>query len=251
MEQVRIMGIGVHKVTRDSAASLVDAFMDERKPHLVVTANTEIVMRALHDALYAQILARADLVVPDGIGLVWASRVYGLPLPMRVPGIDLMQLLLQEGAKKNRKVYLLGASKGVAKKVAQWIHKQYPGIHVVGVHDGFFSAKEEEALLQEIIQAKPDLLFVALGVPRQEKWLAAHLARLQVPVAMGVGGSFDVLAGITRRAPLLMQRLGLEWLYRLLKNPKRLLRMMVIPRFMVMVMGERLRGKRWKDEEGP
>jgi len=218
------------------AAKKVEAFIAAGGPHMVATANAEMVMMAGRDRELAGILAAADLVVPDGAGVVWAARRLGCPMPERVAGFDLVQVLLARAAAVGWRVYFFGGAPSVAAKAAAAAQARYPGLIVAGVRHGFFTAAEEEAIAADIRASRPHILLAALGVPKQEKWLAARRDLLAVPVALGVGGTFDVMAGVAARAPLWMQRAGLEWLYRLGREPRRIRRMMALPRFVLRVL---------------
>lgn len=236
MEKIDILGMSFNRITLEQALGKVDCFIAAEKPHLIVTANPETVMRSRSDQLLAEIVSRADLVVADGIGVVWASGVLGSRLPERIPGIELTESILARSAEKGWPVFLLGSEKGIAKQAAAALVTRFPGLQVVGTYHGYFRAgPEEDALIEQIKECRPKLLLAALGVPRQEKWLAAHLATLRVPVAIGVGGSFDVWAGVERRAPKWMRQAHLEWFYRLLRQPSRIKRMLVLPKFVALV----------------
>lgn len=237
--KAKILGINVNHTTMDQAIAQVAGFISEPKPHLVVTVNSEMIMLANKDTVLYEIINRADLVVPDGVGVVWASKFLGTPLPERVPGVELMQRLVEESLKHNWRIYMLGAEPGVAEQAAKTLTETYPSVNIVGTHHGYFTKAEEPDVLAKIKVARPDILFVALGVPKQEKWAAAHLARLEIPVAIGVGGSFEIFAGVTDRAPKWMRSHGLEWFYRLCKQPWRAKRMQNLPQFVVWVLIER------------
>ena len=169
------------------------------------------------------------------------ARVLGLPVAERVSGVDLVARICERAADKGYAVFLLGALPGVAEDAARSLQSRCTGLRIVGTRDGYFSPEDEPKVVQEIAEAKPDILFVGLGAPRQEKWISRHMEALQVPVAIGVGGTFDVLAGRAKRAPEWMQRAGLEWLYRLLREPSRLPRMWSLPRLIWMTLWEALR----------
>jgi N-acetylglucosaminyldiphosphoundecaprenol N-acetyl-beta-D-mannosaminyltransferase len=205
----------------------------------VATLNAEMAMQAQEDAELASILQRCALVVPDGSGVVWALRRQGMPVK-KVAGVELVAALAEAGAQRGYRFFFLGAKPGVAQEAVDALAKRFPGLEAVGVRDGYFSAEDEPALLAQIREARPDVLFVALGVPRQEKWIASHLAELAeagVAIAMGVGGSFDVFAGRVQRAPRAFQKLHLEWLFRLIQEPWRFQRMQsTLPRFVVEVI---------------
>lgn len=235
-----ILGVKIDQVTMDEAVAEIAAMIKQPKPHLVVTANSEMIVAANRDPLLYEIIERADLVVPDGIGVIWAGRILKQPLPERVPGVELMQAMLAESSTRGWRVFLLGAAPGVAEQAAIRIAEEYNGINIVGTHHGYFKQEDLNGVLEKIKASRPDILFVALGVPKQEKFAAAHLASLGVPVAMGVGGSFDILAGTVRRAPRWMRRFGLEWLYRILQQPSRVGRAAALPQFALWVLFERL-----------
>lgn len=242
MKETTILGVGFSRLTMAEALEEISTYMVQLKPHLIVTANPETVMLAQDDQLLGEILERADLVVADGVGVVWASRILGQPVPERIPGIELAEGLLRKAAQGRRRVFLVGGEEGVAEQAAQALQRTIPNLQIAGTHHGYFQAgSEEQALIAQIKQAQPHLLLAALGVPRQEKWLAAHLGTLQVPVAIGVGGSFNVWAGVEKRAPLWMRKIHLEWFYRLVKQPWRIKRMAVLPRFVGTVWVTRLR----------
>jgi N-acetylglucosaminyldiphosphoundecaprenol N-acetyl-beta-D-mannosaminyltransferase len=198
-------------------------------------------VRAHDDAEYQEIVRAADMVTADGRGVLWMARVLGLPVTERVSGVDLVERICARARDKGYSVYLLGAMPGVAEEAARALETRCPGLKVAGTRHGYFTPEEEPEIVRQIAAAKPDIIFVARGAPRQEKWIRRHMAELQVPVAIGVGGSLDVFAGRVPRAPQWMQRTGLEWLYRVLREPKRLPRMWALPRLLWMTLWEALR----------
>ncbi len=240
-----ILGVGVHPLTLDEAAGLVRAWIraehaweeltgarDKHAPtRQVVTLNTEMLYRALRDKALRDLINSADLVVPDGHGVVWAGRQLGQFLPARVAGIDLVAALAAHAAREKWRLFLLGAAPGVAEEAARNLARAYPGLEVAGVAHGYFPEEEAVVIVRRIRAAAPDLLLVALGSPKQEFFIWAHRKELGAIVAMGVGGAFDVLAGRLRRAPRVFQDLHLEWLFRLLQQPRRWRRMTVLPLF--------------------
>ena len=238
-ERVNILGVDVDAVTMAEAVDVVRRAMDTRAGVMVATANAEMLMRATHDDELRHILNASALVVPDGAGTVWAARHLGHAMPERVAGYDLAQELLRCAPAEGRRVYFFGSAPGVAEKAKAKAEQLYPGIEIVGVRNGFFSPADNAAIIAEIRAARPDLLLVALGVPKQEKWIAAHLAELDVPVAIGVGGTLDVMAGVMKRAPYWMQRAKLEWLFRGLMQPKRAGRLLALPKFVLKVHASR------------
>ena len=238
-DQVNILGVNVDAVTMAEAVAHVTEAMDVRANVMIATANAEMIMRATHDEELRDILNAAALVVPDGAGTVWAARHLGHAMPERVAGYDLAQELLRRAPAEGRRIYFFGAAPGVAEKAKEKAEQLYPGIEIVGVRNGFFSPADNAAIIAEIREARPDLLLVALGVPKQEKWIAAHLAELDVPAAIGVGGTLDVMAGVTKRAPYWMQKAKLEWLFRGLMQPKRAGRLLALPKFVLKVHASR------------
>lgn len=238
-ERVNILGVDVDAVTMAEAVDVVRRAMDARAGVMVATANAEMLMRATHDEELRRILNASALVVPDGAGTVWAARHLGHAMPERVAGYDLAQELLRCAPAEGRRVYFFGSAPGVAEKAKAKAEQLYPGIEIVGVRNGFFSPADNAAIIAEIRAARPDLLLVALGVPKQEKWIAAHLAELDVPVAIGVGGTLDVMAGVMKRAPHWMQKAKLEWLFRGLMQPKRAGRLLALPKFVLKVHASR------------
>ena len=248
-ERVTVLGVGIDNVDRAAALQRISQFIQaaksdgERAPAHVVTANAEIVMSAASAADMGDILAAASLVVPDGIGVVWAARVMGTPLPERVAGIDLMWETLRLCAAQGWRPFFLGAAPGVAQEALAALQLKIPGLACAGCHHGYFHTEDEPAIVAEINESGADLLLVALGAPRQEKWIAAHKKELQVPVAVGVGGSLDIWAGKAVRAPRWMCDMGLEWSYRLLRQPQRALRMLALPRFAWRVLWTKWRGE--------
>ena len=238
-ERVNILGVDVDAVTMAEAVDVVRRAMDTRVGIMVATANAEMLMRATHDEELRRILNASALVVPDGAGTVWAARHLGHAMPERVAGYDLAQELLRCAPAEGRRVYFFGSAPGVAEKAKAKAEQLYPGIEIVGVRNGFYSPADNAAIIAEIRAARPDLLLVALGVPKQEKWIAAHLAELDVPVAIGVGGTLDVMAGVMKRAPHWMQKAKLEWLFRGLMQPKRAGRLLALPKFVLKVHASR------------
>lgn len=239
LEKVEILGVNVNSLTMAEAVETVKNFIEKGERRLIATANAEMIMRATYDVELKTILNAADLVVPDGAGTVWAAGYLGHPMPERVAGYDLSQELMRLAPSKKYKLYFFGSAPGVADLAKAKAEKWYPGIDIVGTRNGYFSAEDEQSIIADIKAKRPDILLVALGVPKQEKWLYAHLDELNVPVSIGVGGSFDVMAGVMKRAPLWMQKAKLEWLYRGLKQPSRIGRLMALPKFVFKVMGSK------------
>ena len=233
--RIKILGVPFDPLGMEEAVERIASFMAVDQCHLVVTANPETVMKAGEDRELMAILQEAQLVVADGIGIVWAARCLGTPLPGRVPGVELAEALV---AQRGYRVYLLGGAPGVAAEAARCLERKYPGLVIAGVQHGYFSREEEEGVVAAVAAARPHLLLVGLGMPKQEKWIYRHRQRLGAAVAIGVGGSLDVFAGKVCRAPDWMCRRGLEWLYRLLSQPQRFFRMLALPRFVLKVLAQ-------------
>lgn len=238
-EAVRILGLRVHKVAMHEAVRRVGEMVGDDRAHQVVTLNAELAMLAQSDPELVDIINRADLVVPDGAGVVWAARVLESPLPERVAGFDLMLELIVCAEHEGWPVFLLGAAPGVAGEAASRIRAKLPRLRVAGTHRGYFAEEDDPAIVEKINASGARLVFVAMGAPRQDRWIARNKAGLRPSVCIGVGGSFDVLAGRASRAPRWVGNAGLEWLYRLVRQPKRLMRMMALPKFAFKVLVSR------------
>jgi N-acetylglucosaminyldiphosphoundecaprenol N-acetyl-beta-D-mannosaminyltransferase len=226
-----ILGIRVDDVTADETLALIEQFVAERTPHQICTVNPEFVMRARQDRAFRDVINNAALCLPDGVGLLWAARRLGLPLRERVAGSDMVGQIAARAAQLGWRLFLLGAAPGVADKAAEVLRSHCPGLNIVGTYPGSPSHEEESAIVERILQVRPEILLVAFGAPAQDVWIARNQPRLQAPVAMGVGGSLDFIAGVAQRAPIWAQRLGLEWLHRLIREPWRWRRQLALPRF--------------------
>jgi N-acetylglucosaminyldiphosphoundecaprenol N-acetyl-beta-D-mannosaminyltransferase len=235
-KRVTILGVPFLHATRQETVEILTRRIMNHEKTQVVTANPEIVMLGRQSEEYMKLLQQAHVVTPDGIGVVLASRWIGEPLPERVAGYELLHALMKQADTYGWKYMLVGASPESCAGAAEKLKEQYPQAHCSGYFDGYFSAEEEKEIVARIKQERPDLLFVALGAPRQEQWIARHLPELPVRLAMGVGGSFDVLSGRVKRAPEVWQKLNLEWLYRLLSQPKRWRRQLLLPQFALSVL---------------
>lgn len=234
---VKILGVPVHPLTMNESVAVLEEKLQKKEQVFVVTANAEIIMMCQQDKEYNNIVSeQADLVLPDGAGAVWAGRYLGNEVPERVAGFDLYNKLLKLSADKGYKAYFFGGAPGVAEAAKNKAEELYPGVQIVGCRNGYFTEAEEEAIIKEINDAAPDMLFVALGAPKQEKWLVKYRNQLKPRVLMGIGGSFDVLAGKMERAPKWMQEASLEWAFRLYKQPSRFMRMLALPKFVLKVI---------------
>ena len=234
---ISLLGIPVHAVTMAETLALIEGYMAEPRLHQIATVNPEFVMAAQSDAEFRAVLERADLCLPDGVGLLYAARRTGRRLPERVPGSELVYRLAERAAARGWPLFLLGAAPGVADEAAGVLRGLYPGLCVAGAYAGSPDPAENEVIVQRVNDSGAMLLFVAYGAPKQDKWIARNRDALPaVRLAIGVGGSLDFITGRAVRAPLWMQRLGLEWLHRLIREPWRWRRMMALPRFALRVL---------------
>ena len=239
MVSVEIMSVPIHSLRMEEAAARAADFLRSKNSHMIMTPNAEILYAASRNHSLKENLMQADMRVADGSGLLWAARFLGNPLPERVAGIDLMYRLLDIAAKQDTRVFFLGSRGEVVQSAKKMAEERWPGIHICGIHHGYFAPEQEPDVLQRIMEAEPELLCVGMGAPRQEEWMVRNRDGLKVPLMIGVGGSFDVLAGYAVRAPDWMQRVGLEWLFRFLHEPKRFRRMAMLPLFIGAVVKEK------------
>ena len=243
MDKVNILGVNVDMVTIDQAADKIIEFLSEDKLHSVFTPNAEIIMAAYRDKEFADILNHSELLTADGIGVVYASRILKKPISERAAGYDIACRVLEKISESNHKLFLFGGKPGVAEQARDKLLAKYPKLSIVGTRNGYFKPEEDAEIVSEINASGADIVFVCLGAPKQEKWIDAQRDNLKVKVAMGIGGSLDVFAGTVERAPAFFCNHGLEWLYRLYKEPWRIGRMMELPKFAATVF---FKGKRYK-----
>lgn len=235
------MGVSFDDLTPEEAADQGLALAKGPGCRYVVTPNPELVMIARKDESYRQRLAGAALTLPDGVGVIYAAKILGRPLKSRVPGVDFAQDLMGRMAKEGLSLYLLGAKPGVAEMAAENLQKAYPGLTIAGTHDGYF--QEDGPVVDAIRASGAAVVFVCLGAPKQENWMAQNGEKTGAHLLVGLGGALDVFAGTVRRAPEKWQKLGLEWLYRLIKQPSRIGRMAKLPLFLVQAVFARMGGK--------
>lgn len=221
MSNIDILGVEFYTVTLEGALRSLDWMLSryDGKTRLVVTANPIMLVKAQKDPEFMDILRRADLLVPDGVGVLWAAKKLGGSLPERVTGGDLAQGILSRGGVR---VFFLGGKPGVPERAKENVEKEHPDAFVCGTHHGYFTEEHEAEVVGLIAESNPDVVFSCMGSPRQEKFLWKHRDCLGAKVGIGLGGILDVLAGETRRAPDIFQKRGLEWLYRLISQPRRL-----------------------------
>lgn len=237
--KARILDVPVDIVSFQEAMGRIESFLNGSVPRMVVTADASGINIAQADPEFLAILQKADLVTPDSVGVLWAGRRRGNAFQERVSGVDLLNALCELSAENGHRIYFLGSSPGIAETAAERMRLKHPGTRIVGSRHGFFPAEDDEVVASEIAEYKPDVLFVAMGIPRQEKFIARTMDIIGAKVAMGVGGSLDVFAGAVKRAPRWIQSLNLEWLWRTLANPKKLAKARHLPVFVWRVLWSR------------
>ena len=246
--RIDVLGVGFDNMTAEQAVLYAHDMIRGGDKTYVVTPNPEIVMMARRNETLRAAINSAALVLPDGIGIILGARLLGKPIRSgRVPGIDFITALFQKMSDTGGSLFLLGAKPGVAEEAGQKLAEKYAELRIAGAADGYFT--DDEPIIAQINAASPDLLLVCLGAPKQELWMAENLARLDVGLCAGLGGSLDIFAGKTKRAPVIFRKLGLEWFYRLISDPRRIKRMIKLPLFVLMVIGSRLRGVRIVNNE--
>ncbi|MBR4173562.1 MAG: WecB/TagA/CpsF family glycosyltransferase [Clostridia bacterium] len=236
MEKVNVLGVQIDSVTIESATDRICEMLKGREKNAVFTPNSEIIYMAYKDTDFCDMLNSAQMLTADGIGVVYASKILGCPVPERAGGYDIACRVIERISESGERLYLFGGRKGIAETAAENLTKKYPFLNIVGTRDGYFSPEENDAIVADINNSGADLLFVCLGAPTQEKWIYNNREKLNCKVMMGIGGSLDVFAGAAERAPEKWQKLGLEWLYRLIKEPKRFWRMLALPKFAFTVL---------------
>lgn len=222
--RVRLMGCEIDNLSMEETLQTVEGFIASGQPHQHVVVNVDKLVKARRDPALRQVINDCALINVDGMPVVWASRLLGRPLKERVAGVDLFEAIMARAARKGWRIFLLGAREEIVSRVRLLYEAKYPGLRIAGHRNGYWKPEEEAQVVQQIADARADILFVAISSPKKEQFLAQHQARMKVPFAMGVGGTFDVAAGHVKRAPLWMQRTGLEWFYRFLQEPRRMFR---------------------------
>ena len=240
--RVDILGVGFDDISSAQAVGKACEIIDGGGKAYIVTPNPEVVWMARRDEALRGVLNNAGLVLADGTGIVLAARIFGTPLRERIPGIDFATSLLMKLSRSSGSVFLFGAKPGVAEEAGRKLVEAYPGLVISGTADGYFT--DDEPIIEYINNVSPDLLLVCLGAPKQELWMAANHERLNVRLSAGLGGSLDIFAGAVKRAPTFFRKLGLEWFYRLVREPRRIKRMIKLPLFVFVVIIGRLRGKK-------
>ena len=236
-KRIDVLGVGSDNCTMEEAVDEGVRLMNEPGAHYVVTPNPEIVEICREDADARGAVNSADLVIPDGIGVIYGAKILGTPLKQKLPGIEFAERLMEKMAQEKKTLYLLGAKPGIAEQAAEKLRETYPGLTIAGTHDGYF--QKDETVVADIRASMADVVFVCLGAPKQEKWMAHNGTATGAHLLLGLGGSLDVFAGVVQRAPEIFSKTGMEWFYRLLKQPSRIGRMMKLPLFLVHVVGKK------------
>lgn len=246
--KIRFLGVSVDAVDGQKAMAILRELMETEGCSLIVTPNSEIIVNASKDPELKCIIEEADLVIPDGIGLVYASKIMGVPLSERVTGIDFLERILGYLEETGQSVYLLGSrpgesgAPGIAELAAEKMKERHGRLKIAGTHHGYFKEEDEEGIVRAVNESGADFLVAALGSPKQEKFICRHRDELSVKGAIGVGGSLDVWAGTLKRAPEFYRSHGLEWLYRLIQEPSRYKRMAALPLFMIKIIVSKFKG---------
>ena len=237
-DKIKIFGVEIDNLTLDEVGEKTKKLVDtsNKRCNLIVAPNVEFIMQAQKDKEFFDILKSANLATPDSVGVIMAGKKQGKQFKERIPGQSYLRKVFEVGEKEDWTFYLLGGEGDVPVKAKENLEKLYPKAKIVGCHEGFFIEDSEESVIEEINSLKPNVLFVAMGAPIQEKWIYENRNKLKVDIAAGQGGTFDYEAGTVKRAPLWMQKCGIEWLWRLIKEPKRIKRMVVLPIFFFKVL---------------
>jgi N-acetylglucosaminyldiphosphoundecaprenol N-acetyl-beta-D-mannosaminyltransferase len=235
-DKIDILGIGIAKASMAEAEAVIWNALDKNEKLIVYTPNAEMIMNAHKDKAFADVLNKGDMLVPDGIGVIHASKIMGTPLAERVGGCDLSCHIIDGLTQRGRSVYMFGSSLGVAQRAKERLEAKYNGIKIAGVSDGYFDSEKEEKIIEDINISGADILFVCLGSPKQELWIHKNKDKINAKVILGLGGTIDVLAGEKKRPPQIYITLGLEWLYYILKQPKRIKRALALPQFAITVL---------------
>lgn len=244
MDKLSIMGVRINNKTMNETMNLIEEKLSHNKQFVIYTPNTEIVMMCQQDEEFRELINKSDINIPDGVGLIYASKIKKHPLKEKVAGYDLSVNLLKLANEKSLSLFVVGGKPGVAEKAMLNVHEKYPNIRIMGAQHGYFKGthlgnndhEEEQKVLEEINITKPDILFVGFGAKKQEKWIEYNKNKINAKIIIGNGGTLDGLAGYVKRAPEIFIKLGLEWFYRLIKEPKRIKRQILLPIFMLKVL---------------
>ncbi|TCV83442.1 WecB/TagA/CpsF family glycosyltransferase [Sulfurirhabdus autotrophica] len=239
-ERIEVLGVPIDRVNMEQSIDWVDQTITGDKPEVIYSLNSEIVVMAQNNPLFLNLLRDGGLLIPDGIGVIVAAKWLGLGLLEQVPGCELMPAICESAARKGYSIFLFGAAPDVNVKAQEVLRERFPGICIAGARDGYVKDEEMPQLINEINSSGAQVLFVALGCPRQELWVEKYLPLLNVKVCQVVGGTFDVIAGTVKRAPLIFRKMNLEWFYRLASQPKRIFRQTALIKFVSQVARKRL-----------
>lgn len=235
-DTVNVLGVNIDRIPFDETFEKAKGLLSTEGVSMIFTPNPEIIIAASEDEYFKTILNSADICTPDGIGVVYASRILKNPVKERVPGFELSKKLMEYAASSGDGVFFFGSKPGIAEKAKANVEEMYPGIKVSGTHDGYFKKEDEEEIINQINESGAKILYVCLGAPKQEKWIYENRDKLSVKLCLGVGGTLDVLSGEAKRAPEIFLKLNLEWLYRIASNPSRWGRFLALPKFMFKVL---------------
>lgn len=238
-DTVDVLGVKIDKMSLAETFEKAKGLLETDGVSMIFTPNPEIIMRASEDSEFKKILNSADICTPDGIGVVYASKILKNPVEERVPGFELSKMLMESASRTGEGIFLFGSKPGVAEKAKANLEKMYEGINIAGTHSGYFSEEEEAGIIDMINESGAKLLYVCLGAPKQEKWIYNNREKLKVRLALGVGGTLDVLSGEAKRAPEIFLKCNLEWLYRIASNPSRWGRFLALPKFMFKIIKEK------------
>jgi N-acetylglucosaminyldiphosphoundecaprenol N-acetyl-beta-D-mannosaminyltransferase len=241
---IRLLGVRVHRVTMAMTLEAIRGFISSGRPHMIVTADASMIAMAQSDSELKEIVNAADLVTPDGSGLIKGAKILGTPLLERVSGVDICREICAMSAEMGFSIFFLGSEPGIAEAAAENLQKQFPGMHVAGVRHGFFKPDQDAEIVALVRESGASVLLAGMGIPRQEKWIKQYLNELGVCIAIGVGGSMDIFSGKVKRAPIWMQNHGLEWIFRLCQDPSKIKKVAILPKFLIMVVKEKVLGVR-------
>lgn len=235
---ITILGVPIDRVTRDEAGKITEKLIHEsnKSCKMIFAPNVEFIMTAQKDEKFFELLKQSSLSTPDSIGVIIGAKLQNKSFPERIPGQSYFRKVIELSNEKGYSIYMLGGKPGIPEKAKENLLKLFPNVNIVGVHHGYFDENEEKEIIKEINELQPNVLFVALGAPRQEKWIEKHRHELKVDVAAGQGGTYDYEAGKIKRAPQIVQKLGIEWLWRLCRQPKRIVRQIVLPIYLIKVI---------------
>lgn len=237
-DTIRILGVPIDRVTREQSGEITEQLINEsnKSCKMIFAPNVEFIMTAQKDREFFDILQKSDLSTPDSIGVIIGAKLQKKSFPERIPGQSYFRKIIELSNEKGYSIYLLGGKPGIAETAKENLIKLFPNVNIIGTHHGYFDENEEKEVIDEINKLQPNVLFVALGAPKQEKWIAKHKNELKVDVATGQGGTYDYEAGKIKRAPKWVQKIGIEWLWRLCREPKRIVRQIVLPIYLIKII---------------